>query len=231
MGRNVLLLCIIGLFPLIWFTPGWAQCPQDKVDLGKCDTLQVVALDTKCDSFPCFVRVLVMVTHDANEVERTGEDSIAAFVIPLAWTHTNPSAYCSVSEWWNKTYLAPFPSNLLQRSIFRHLETSAGDTIFNRMMTLSARLDGSEWDTRILNLDGTSNFWLSMYPTGAQDQRWWEGERVLLATLTFKVEDKMKVCIDTTFWAPTSRLTFVRSDAQTYVPRDNMPYCFSISSK
>jgi len=96
------------------------------------------------------------------------------------------------------------------------------------MAQLGADFSGREWDTIILDLDGTSHFWLAMLPIGAADQRWWEGDRVLLATMTFKVEDTMTVCIDTAFWPPATSISFARSDGQTYVPRDNLPKCFTI---
>ncbi|NIN65163.1 MAG: hypothetical protein GTO63_10775, partial [Anaerolineae bacterium] len=68
--------------------------------------------------------------------------------------------------------------------------------------------------------------WLTVVPTGAPDQRWWESDRVLLATMTMRIEDTMEVCVDTTFWPPATSVTFSRSDAETYIPRDNMPNCF-----
>jgi len=95
-------------------------------------------------------------------------------------------------------------------------------------MTLSEHSSIYPWDTIILMLDGTSHFWLSLVPTGMQDQRFWGGSRVLVATMTFRVEDTMTVYLDTCFWPISGPFNFVRSDAVTYVPRDNMPYCFSV---
>ena len=86
-----------------------------------------------------------------------------------------------------------------------------------------------EWDTRILDLGGGTHFWLSLVPTGTQDQRFSGGSRVLVATMTFTVDDTMTICLDSCFWPPTGRLWFSRSDAVTYTPRHNLPYCFSVS--
>jgi hypothetical protein len=47
--------------------------------------------------------------------------------------------------------------------------------------------------------------------------------------MTFRVEDSVTVSVDTCFWPPSDRLAFARSDAVLYVPRDNMPYEFSVS--
>ncbi|MCK4428489.1 MAG: hypothetical protein KAW16_08410, partial [candidate division Zixibacteria bacterium] len=63
----------------------WAQCPEDSIDLGECDTLHVVPWpetdtcyvvsfpvpDTICinepgKDFPCFLFVHLLVTHDSN---------------------------------------------------------------------------------------------------------------------------------------------------------------------
>ncbi len=225
MQRRGLLLSgmIILIFGL--FTLSWGQCPEDPNDRGECDTLNVICLD--CDTSgtgPFFVRFPLLVTHDqVDEI-----DSIAGFTIPLTWTHTNPSKYCSLGSWWNNTDLYPYPSR--DRSIFRHItDPVTGDTlIYNRMMTLSEDFSGREWDFFFLNLDGISHFWLSMVPTGSPDQRWWEGDRTLLATITFRIQDTMHVYMDTTFWPPTTRLTFSRSDGITYIPRHNLPYCFWI---
>jgi hypothetical protein len=92
------------------------------------------------------------------------------------------------------------------------------------------------WDYIVLNLDGTSHFWMAMVPTGAPDQRWWEGSRVLLATMTFKLEDSMTISLDTCFWPPNSRLAFLTRQAGggyiiTKIPRPGTgnPYSFETS--
>ncbi|MCK4403706.1 MAG: hypothetical protein KAW02_01325 [candidate division Zixibacteria bacterium] len=221
MKRKGLLLS--GMIVLIFglFTLSWGQCPEDPNDRGECDTLNVICLDCEQTpgSGPYFVRFPLLVTHD----QTVGDDSIGGFVIPLAWTRTNPSKYCSVTAYWNNTKL--FPSSKRVRSIFRHMEISPGDTMFNRMMSLSELEEDLEWDTFVLNLDDTSHFWLTMVPM-SKGLPWWEGDRTLLATITFRIEDTMHVCIDTTFWPPTSRLTFSRIDGQLYIPRHNLPHCF-----
>jgi len=75
-------------------------------------------------------------------------------------------------------------------------------------MSLSEPEEDLEWDSFILNLDDTSHFWLSMIPLGETCRRWWEGDRVLLATITFKVEDHMEICIDTCLWPPSGHLAW-----------------------
>jgi hypothetical protein len=221
MKRSVLILLVLFVFG--FGTSSWGQqCPEDTIDLGECDTLNVVPHDTVMGSLPGFATVKLLVTHDLPNPL----DSIAAFAIPLAYTHTNPSKYCSVTSYWNNTKL--YPSSKRVRSIFRHLEISPGDTMFNRMMSLSELEDDLEWDTFILELDGTSHFWLSMIPLG-QGQLWWEGDRVLLATMTFRVEDAMIICIDSTIWGTNQHLKYSRGgDAATYIPRHNMPICFPV---
>jgi len=74
--------------------------------------------------------------------------------------------------------------------------------------------------------DGDSGrVFIGMPIMAANCQRWWEGDRVLLATLTFKVSDTMHVCIDTTFWPPANNLSFTRHDAVLYFPRHLLPLC------
>jgi len=242
MKKNLLLFGVIGLFILLWSTLAWAQCPEDKIDLGKCDTLHLVALDTICSSFPCNVEVLMLITHDANEIGRSGfEDSISSFVVPLTWTTTNPSAYCSLGEYWNSTTIL-YPDSNFEMSVFRHAVRGTDTLYHNRMAEMANDFSRRDWDTKLveMNSDTTDTkiigyhfvrpyFYLMLVPTGLPDQRWWEGHRILLATLTFRVEEEMTICIDTVFWPPASHLTFSRADAQTYIPRDNLPYCFSIS--
>ena len=215
-------------------SPGWTveinssgvvPC-ADPNDNGICDTLykEVFPGDEVFDyPGPHFVRVPLYVSHDVPD---PAIDSIAGFTIPLCFTHTNTSKYCSLSAYWNNTDLYLLPPD--DPSIFRHL-VSGNDTTHNWMMDLSERMDGSEWDTRILNLDGTSHFWLGLFASGIQDQRFEEGSRVLLATMTFKLEDTTTICIDSCFWPPNSRLAFARSDMETYVPRHFFPQCEAIT--
>jgi hypothetical protein len=95
------------------------------------------------------------------------------------------------------------------------------------MMDLSEQGTGLDWDTRILYLAGQGMIMCSLVPTGTQDQRFCGGSRVLVATLTFTLEDTTTICLDTTHF-PVGYHAFARADAVTYIPRDNMPYCTSI---
>jgi hypothetical protein len=205
-------------------------CPEDTVDRGECDTLHVTCYDCERDTSevgPYFVQFPLFVTHDQTRPN----DSIGAFIIPLSYTHTNPSAYCSLSQYWNTSWMLWVFPDFSTRSIFRHI-TEGSDTLYhNRFAQMGADFSGREWDTVILDLDGTSHFWLTVFATGSQDQLWWEGERVLLATMTFRVQDTMQICLDTTFWPPNANLTFYRMDGGEYVPRDNLPHCFSVGPK
>ncbi len=219
---------------LVTFSSSWSQCPEEPKDLGECDTLNVVCWDCEIDTSvpgPYFVRVLLLVTHDSNTFYWEGgsrwvQDSIAAFVTPLEWTRTNPSAYCSVSSYWNTS---EFYGPQAERSIFRHvIDSETGDTLMvNRMMWMASQAAGWEWDSRIVQVDTDSSYFrMALVTTGQTDRRWWEGDRTLLATITLKVSDTMHVCIDSTFWAPNSKLTFTRYDSKVYFPRHNLPICF-----
>lgn len=206
----------------------WAQCPEDTVDLGECDTLHVEAYppDLLFTGPGHLVRVPILVTHDLAEIE----DSIMGFIVPLWCSHTNPSKYCSLSEYWNTTTMLWPAPDFSTRSIFRHIVEGTDTLHHNRMASLAADFSFREWDFKVLNLESGSNFWLVISPTGPEDQRWWEGYRTLLATATFKLEDTMTICIDSCFWPPASNLIFGRYDAELYIPRLTLPYCFSVSS-
>jgi hypothetical protein len=199
----------------------WAGCPEDPNDNGTCDTLHVDIWpgdETAGPPWPSFARVPIRVT---NDIPNPNIDSAAGFIIPLCYTHTNPSKYCSLSSYWNNT-LVYYPSPGLDRSIFRHMPDMETAEELNWLMLLPP---APCWDTRILDLDGTSHFWLSLVPTGSQDQRFPGGSRVLTATMTFKLEDTTTVCIDTCVWPPMGYLVFARSDAVSYRPRHLMPVC------
>lgn len=214
------------LFILVLSNFCWASCPEAPNDLGACDTLFVApsprtdtcfisGTDTICinnpgQQFPCFWYVHLLVTHDSNTFWLSGmgewvQDSIAGFIIPLTWTHTNTPAYCSLSSFWNTSV---YSGSDLSRSVFRDHQGME-----NRMLDL-------QWSTRIVNVS-TSPPYLRMtaLQVYAGDQRWWESKRTLLATLTFKLQDTMTVSFDSTFWPPASRLAFARIDAAVYVPR------------
>ena len=238
-----------------------AQCPQDTVDLGYCDTLHVIpwpetdtcfvgcwagGCDTICinnpgEDFPRFLFVPLLVTHDSNtfwwESKSTYvQDSIAAFMVPLEFTRTNQSAYCSLSAYWNSNATIIYDPNFL-RSIWRHFHWEDLDS--NRMASLAGQFQGLEWS--LLNIETTSDsswyhygpdsvftpphVWMSLIPTNPTNRRWWEGDRTLLLTLTFTVEDTMHICLDSTWWPPSSKLSFTRHDARVYIPRHNLPLC------
>jgi len=207
-------------------TIGYAR-PCTPNDPGICDTLYKEIFpgdEVFYHPGPHFVRIPLYVTHD---VPNPSIDSIASFVIPLCYTHSNPSKYCSLSAYWNNTDLYPYPTT--DRSIFRHL-VSGNDTTHNWMMGLSEQGMGEEWNTRVLELDGTSYFRMALVPTGSQDQRFGPGSRVLLATMTFKLEDTTTIYFDSCFWPPSDRLAFTRSDMVIYIPSHFFPQCEKITS-
>jgi hypothetical protein len=219
MKRIVILLSVVIAMTLGLFSLSWSQCPEDPNDHGECDTLNVTCWECNqpdTGSF-YFIRYPMWVTHDVPDPLI---DSIGAFVIPLCYTHTNPSSFCSLSQYWNKI---SWSSSNLPRSIFRHLIVSPTDTIHNWMMDLYDAGNSEEWNGIILDLDGVSHFWLTMIPTGTEDQRFGPGTHVLLATMTFKMQDTMHVYIDSCLWPPSSQLVFSRSDGVTYTPRMNLP--------
>jgi hypothetical protein len=234
-------------------------------DLGFCDTFHVVPwpetdtcfiacdfmgqCDTTCinnpgEDFPCFLYVPLLVTHDSNtfwwETEsKWVQDSISALTIPLVWTRTNPSAYCSLSSYWNEDAMITFDPRF-PRSIWRHFHPSEFDS--NRMAWLAGQFQGLEWSVAALHLASDSSWfyyqndsvftpprmWMGLIPSSPTNRRWWEGERTLLATLTFRIEDTMHVCLDTTWWPPGNHLTFCRRDARLYFPRHDLPLCVRV---
>jgi hypothetical protein len=225
MKRNITFLLVVMAVISGSFSLSWCQCPEEPNDPGECDTLYVEAWEPDLlfePPGPDFVRVPIYVTHD---VPNSVTDSIWAFNIPLCFSHSNPANYCSLSHYWNETTVSTS-----SRSIFRHLVVGT-DTTYNWMLRqkeLGEALPEPEnwvWANIILNLDGTSHFWLTMVPIG-MEPLFGEESRVLLATMTFKIQDTMYVCIDSCFGQGLS-LLFCRTDAVTYIPRHNLPYCFS----
>jgi hypothetical protein len=173
-----------------------------------------------------FARVPIFVTHD---VPNPLQDSLAMFQIPFCYTHTNPGKYCSVSYHWNNMALYPSPDSLLDRSLFRHLIEDGDTVIHNWMMDQSQQLMGLEWSNRVVFLDGTSYFWFFVRRINLVEQHFGDASRVLLATLTFRTEDTMTICLDTCFWPPSNQLQYIPRSTVGYVPRHNLPYCFSLS--
>ena len=229
MRRGFVTLVVFGLSVLIWSALSQAQCPEDMLDRGECDTLHVTCFDCERTpgTGPWNVQFPLLVTHD----QTVPDDSIAGFVIPLTWTQTNPSAFCSLSAYWNATStLSVYPD--FPRSVFRHILNPADSTdtlMHNRMAHIAEDFMGRDWDSRIVDVSTDEAYArLSVIATGSQDQGWWEGDRVLLLTLTYVIEDSMHICIDSTHWPPTGQLLYTRADARSYVPRHDMPQCFWI---
>jgi hypothetical protein len=226
MKRNLLILACVALGVVFFSARSWGVCPEDANDLGQCDTFytEVYPPDQLFEgSPPYFMRFPIYVTHDENTQPNGEPDSIAMFQIMLCYEHSNSSTYCSVSGYWNNTNVYPSPD--IDRSVFRHFVEDGDTVVHNWMMDLSQRGMGLDWDTRVLDLDGISHFWFALFPSGSQDQRFGEGSRVLLATITFKVGDTTTVCLDSCFTPVGGGIWFARSDAVSYHPRHFLPVC------
>jgi hypothetical protein len=228
MRRKALLSAIV--FSLVLSAPAWSVCPEDEYDLGECDTMYIEPWGTDTlvsGEGPYFVRIPIYATCDIYDQW----DSINIFVIPLCFSHSNDAKYCSLTEWWNNTDLYPYPT--IDRSIFRHIIHGQDTLEHNWMMDQAQKLTGEEWETRILNLDGATHFWLAVAATSVENHWFEEGSRILLTTMTFKLEDTMQVCIDTCFWPPASHLAWC-SHGYEKIPRPGMgdpnsfEVCFSI---
>jgi hypothetical protein len=167
------------------------------------------------------------VTHDMIDPY---EDSLAGFIIPLCFTDTNPTKYCSLTCEWNNTTIYPFPDSLLERSVFRHFIENGDTVAHNWMMDLSQRGFRLAWENRLLFLDGASYFWFEAHNRNPEEQYFGPGSRVLLATLTFNAEDTMTICLDTCTFPPGTQLSFyTKWVADEYVPRHSLPHCFSLT--
>ncbi|UCB53028.1 MAG: right-handed parallel beta-helix repeat-containing protein [Candidatus Zixiibacteriota bacterium] len=230
MRRGLVTLVVFGLSILIWCGLSWAQCPEDTVDHGNCDTLHVTCFDCERTpgTGPFHIQVPLLVTHD----QTAPVDSIAGFVIPLSWTRTNPSAFCSLSAYWNTNSTLYLYPDFSTRSIFRHIVNPADSTdtlLHNRMAHLADDFGGRDWDSRIVDVSTDEAYArVSVISTGTQDQGWWEGDRILLLTLTYVIEDSMHICLDSAHWPPTGQLLYTRADARSYVPRHDLPKCLWI---
>ena len=213
---------------------------------GQCDT---ICINEDGENFPCFFYLNLFVTHDSNTFYWESQqiwvqDSISGFVVPLAFWCPPGGCLDSVvlPDWddWNNTTCSPYMPNM-PRSIFRDVVNSVtGDTVYNRMLGLAKEDLSTVWSSVILDMkscycDGDSGHaWLMAIPVVPSNRRWWEGSRVLLATLTFMVYrsqdcDTAEICFDSSFWPPESHLAFVRHDAARYVPRTNLPQCARIA--
>ena len=225
MNGNLLFVTVMALIIPMWAVSAPAQCPEQPNDNGICDTMYVEVYE--CDWLfigePKRVRVPIRVTSD---IPNPTIDSIAGMTMPLCFTSSNSGAQCFLDPMRNGTDLWHCWDN---SCIFHHLPTVDDPQERNWMMDLWEQGLGLEWDTRVLDLSQGNNFWMALVPTGTQDQRFCGGSRVLVATMTFTVDDTMTICVDTCFWPPGGRLWFSRSDAVTYTPRHSLPYCFSVS--
>lgn len=194
--KSILLFLAVLAACILWPADiSLAQCPEDPNDHGICDTfyVEVYPPDTLISCLGHLVRVPFYVTHDVPD---PFIDSLAGFNLPLCWTRSNPSKYCSVGYFWNNTEVWPDADYTPGLSIFRHFIEGRDTVIHNWMMDLSSyypfmRL---EWDTRILRLElGLSDWWLALGASSPRNRLFEEGSRVLLATMTFKVEDTMTI--------------------------------------
>jgi hypothetical protein len=219
-----------------------AACPADTVDTGNCDSLYIepwpadIADTVFQRPGPYIIRVPIYYTHDVTDPTL---DSVTTMVIPLCYTHTYPDKYCSVSTYLNKAAGATMFGD---RGIFRHMPSNGDPQVHNWMLDLFDAENGEEWNTIILDLAsdtgqyfeyGTvpAHFWLSMLLSSSEDMRFGTGEHTLIATITFKMQDKMNICIDTCFWPPSSRLDFERMDAKRFYPRmgsDHDPLSYKV---
>jgi hypothetical protein len=245
-----ILLSVVALsLAVVVFSISWAQCPEDPIDLGICDTLYVepwahtdtclagICINNPGEQFPCFLFVSLFATHDSNtfwwaegDPPKWVQDSISTFVLPFIFWHEPRGAGSKVifptSNWLNNIQLNPEHA-LFPKSMFRHIVDEHGDTIYNRLAQMVGPPDYlPPWtvtpDIDTLSSDGDSgHVFINAVPVGTQ--RWWEGSRVLLATYTFKVSDSMHVYLDSAFWPPSNNLSYTRYDARNYVPRHNLP--------
>jgi len=195
-------------------------CPEDPNDHGVCDTLyvEVYPPDLHFTGPGHLVRVPMYIT---NDIPDPNVDSIQGMTIPICFTCSNPAANCSLSTYWNRTSLigTTFP-----RSIFRHMPNPLDSTWMKEYFEAD---DTDVWATIILSLNGTSHFWLAMI---ANVQPAYGGRsHDLSAIMSFNITDTTTICLDTCFWPPSTRLLFVNKVLNADIPRDNMPYCFSLS--
>ncbi|UCB52572.1 MAG: dockerin type I repeat-containing protein [Candidatus Zixiibacteriota bacterium] len=211
------LLMFVGLawVALLFSGQVWAECYDDPNDNGIRDTLhiEIYPEDQQIWPPPEFVRFSFLVTHDIVDPY---VDSIAGFVLPFCFTSSNPAAHCTLDPANNTTDLYPRPD--LNQSIFRHLPSMEDPQVRNWMMDLSAQGTGLDWDTRILDMSQGNNMWFHLIATGTEDQRFPDGNRILLATFTFSLQDSTTICIDSCFLPCACRYAFSRSDAVTYLP-------------
>lgn len=226
--KKCVLLAVTGM--LVWGFAGvaWTCEGGDPRDNGICDTayVEVYPWDQYQVSFPAHVRFTIHVT---NDIPDPNIDSIAGMQeFPLCFTSSNSASNARIEGAYNNTNLYPSPD--LNNSIFRHLPSMQFPQDRNWMMDLSEQGTGVDWDTRELVLSGGTTFWLALVSSGRKDQRFPGGSRVLTATGTFTLDDTTTICIEGCYWPPGGFgvIRFARSDAVSYMPRQNLPYCFSM---
>jgi len=226
MSRNLFLAIVMALATLALFVSAPAQCPEQPNDNGICDTMyvEVYERDWLFAGEAKQVRVPIRVT---NDIPNPGVDSIGGLVVPLCFSTSHPSAQCLLDPRHNKWDL--FYHCWDNTCIFSHLPSMDDPQERNFMMDLAEQSWDLAWDTRVLDLGADTHFWLSLVRTGAQDKGFPGGSRVLVATMTFTVDDTMTICLDSCFWPPSGRLGFCRSDPVVYIPRTNLPYCFTVA--
>jgi hypothetical protein len=251
MKRNLLVFAVMVVALLFFGNQSWATFPQYPNDLGICDTfyIETFGCDNSYQATGGYdsVRVAIFVTHDSNTFywqggQRWVQDSIVSFLIPfefdivgcadsLIFPTTWPLPQYP-GDWNNRVMDTTNPK--FNRSMFRHLVNAhTGDTVYNRFALMnSAGL--ADWSC---NLDvvnkAPGHFYMVLTPMAAECQRWWEGSRVLLATLTFLVYmgqdcDSSAICFDSTFFPTGDQITFIRYDAAGYSPRYFLPVCDTI---
>lgn len=241
MKRDLLFLAVL-IVASVFFAEhnAWAVCPQDPIDLGICDTLYVETFD--CDhnynasAGYDSVRVAIYVTHDSNTFywdggQRWVQDSISGIMFPPEWWKSGCAdsvVLPTYGNWNNKVTNRADPR--FNRSIFRDLvDTHTGDTVYNRYTHMINDLGWNPWT--VSTSFGSNYALFAMIAPGYG--KWWEGEKVLVATLTFLVymsEDcsRTSICIDTVFWPPELVVSFTRYDAVNYIPRYFFPVCDTI---
>jgi hypothetical protein len=252
MKRNLSVLAVMVVAFLVFSDQSCAVCPQDPNDLGICDTLYVETFN--CDhSYEGTggydsVRVAIYVTHDSNtffwaEYPPSGkwvQDSIGIFTIPLNFWQVGCAdsvVFPTNAKWNNKK--TDRSSGDFKRSLFRDLintHISPPETTFNRFADMY-ELGADDWGCYLdIVRKAPGHVFIALVPNiSGGSQRWQEGSRTLLATLTLLVYmdpdcNSTAICFDSTFWDPGSRLLFVRHDGSEYIPRHFLPVCDTIYS-
>lgn len=232
--KNLSLFLLPAILLGLWVPRLWAPSPPLSQDRWCSDTLYV-EVHPPDTLFSGLARVQIDVEHYYSPGGKGPDppdfpDSLAGFVIPLCFTHSNPGKYCGVSYDRNNLLLYPFPDSMLKRSIFRHrIEPESDTVVHNWMMDLSQQMMGLEWDYLVLDLDDSSHVWLYLVAATVQDVYFPIRSRTLLATITFMVEDTMTICIDSCFCPASGSLRFIREDYMDFIPEHFLPHCFSLT--